>query len=189
MTTILQRCKSFAKACQFAAWSWPVAQLPSYRLRHLYLRRVLAYRIAPSAAIHTGCHLTGFHLTVGAHSVINRDCRLDARGGLTIGANVSISSQCFLITASHQVQSPSFEGLDGHTAITIEDYAWLGARAMVLPGVRIGRAAVVGAGAVVTRDVEPYAIVAGNPARPIGRRRCEPTYTLDWRPWFDTDIC
>lgn len=188
MSSSLQRIKAFAKACQFALWSWPVAHLPSYRLRSFYLRRVLAYRIDPSASIHTGCHVTGFDLAVGAHSVINRDCRLDARGGLRIGANVSVSSQCYLISASHQVHSPTFEGQEEHTRIAIEDYAWLGARAIVLPGVRIGRAAVVGAGAVVCRDVEPYTIVAGNPARPIGRRGCEPTYTLHWRPWFNTDI-
>lgn len=188
MSSFIQRVKAFSKACQFAAWSWPVAHLPSYRLRHFYLRRILAYSIAPSASIHTGCHVTGFQLSIGPHSVINRDCRLDARGGLVIGANVSVSTQSYLITSGHAVNSPSFEGLEGKTSIEIEDYVWLGTRVIVLPGVRIGRSAVVGAGAVVTRDVEPYTIVAGNPARKIGHRDCEPSYTLNWRPWFNTDI-
>jgi acetyltransferase-like isoleucine patch superfamily enzyme len=181
--------KRFLKACQFAAWSWPVSTLSSYRLRRWYLVRVLRYHIDPTASIHTGCWVTGFRLSIGSHSVINRQCRLDARGGLSIGSNVSISPECYLISASHDPHSSSFAGSSKATSISIGDYAWLGVRAVVLPGVSIGRGAVVGAGAVVTRDVEPMAIVAGNPAHVIGQRRCEPTYRLDWRPWFDTDIC
>lgn len=181
--------KAALKACQFAAWSWPVSVVPSYRLRLWYLTRVLRYSIAPSAAIHSGCWVTGFQLSVGEHSVINRNCRLDARGGISIGANVSISPECYLISASHDPHSPSFAGSRKPTAITVHDYVWLGVRVLVLPGITIGRGAVVGAGAVVTRDVEAMTIVAGNPARVIGQRRCEPTYRLDWRPCFDTDIC
>lgn len=186
---MIQRIKSLLKACQFTAWSWLLSRQPSYRLRRWYLTRVLRYRIAPSASIHSGCWVTGFRLSAGDHSVINRNCRLDARGGITIGSNVSISPECYLISASHDPHSSSFAGTNKSTAINIHDYVWLGVRAIVLPGVTVGRGAVVGAGAVVTRDVKPMAIVAGNPARVIGQRRFEPTYCLDWRPWFDTDIC
>lgn len=185
----LYKVKAYLKACQFAAWSWPISAMPSYRLRRWYLQHVLRYQIAPSTAVHAGCWVTGFRLSVGAHSVINRNCRLDARGGITIGSNVSISPECYLISASHDPHSPGFWGSAKPTAVSIDDHAWLGVRAIVLPGVTIGRGAVVGAGAVVTRDVEPLAIVAGNPARVIGRRRCEPQYELNWQPWFDTDIC
>lgn len=185
---MIQRIKVFLKACQFSAWSWPVSRLPSYRLRRWYLTGVLRYRIAPSACIHSGCWVTGFRLSVGEHSVINRSCRLDSRGGLVIGANVSISPDCYLISASHDPHSPSFGVSSKPSVVTIHDYAWLGVRALVLPGVTIGRGAVVGAGAVVSRDVPAMAIVAGNPARVIGQRREEPEYKLRWRPWFDTDI-
>jgi maltose O-acetyltransferase len=181
--------KGFLKACQFAAWSWPFSVVPSYRLRRWYLTRILRCTIAPGACIHSGCWVTGFRLNVGQHSVINRNCRLDARGAIHIGANVSISPECYLISSSHDSHSPSFAGSTKPTAVTIHDYAWLGVRALVLPGVTIGRGAVVGAGAVVARDVPPMAIVAGNPARVIGHRQSEPTYSLNWQPWFDTDIC
>lgn len=184
----MARLRGFLKACQFAFWGWPVAKLPSYRLRRWYLRRVLGYAIDPTSAIHSGCFVTGFRLTVGAHSVINRNCCLDARGGLTIGRNVSISPDCYLVSASHDPHSPTFAGASKPTAVTIEDYAWLGVRALILPGVTIGRGAIVGAGAVVSRDVEPLAIVAGNPARVIGKRQVDPIYSLQWQPWFDTDI-
>lgn len=66
--------------------------------------------------------------------------------------------------------------------------AWLGVRVLVLPGVTIGRGAIVGAGAVVSRDVPAMAIVVGNPAKIINTRQCEPDYVLKWEPWFDTDI-
>jgi acetyltransferase-like isoleucine patch superfamily enzyme len=78
--------------------------------------------------------------------------------------------------------------------VVIGDRVWIGYRAIVLPGVKIGEAAVVGAGALVTKDVEPYAIVAGNPARKLGERavECGETsyecrgfeYELDYRPWL-----
>ena len=67
----------------------------------------------------------------------------------------------------------------------IEDHVWIGTRATVLPGVRIGRGAVVAAGAVVTRDVAPLDIVAGVPARPVGRRSLDPAYRLPNAPLFE----
>ena len=76
---MIKSIKAFLKACQFAAWSCPVSLLPSYRLRRWYLSRVLRYSIAPTASIHSGCRVTGFQLSLGEHSVINRNCRLDAR--------------------------------------------------------------------------------------------------------------
>ena len=78
--------------------------------------------------------------------------------------------------------------------VVIGDRVWIGYRAIILPGVSIGEGAVVGAGAVVTKNVEPYAIVAGNPARKIGERKvvgCESSgerrkfeYELEYRPWL-----
>jgi maltose O-acetyltransferase len=78
--------------------------------------------------------------------------------------------------------------------VVIGDRVWIGYRAIVLPGVSIGEGAVVGAGAVVTKDVEPCAIVAGNPARKVGERAVEGRessgerrrfeYELDYRPWL-----
>ena len=185
---IIIETKRFLTALKYAVWSYFASLIPSYQLRSWYLTQILRYRISPTAAIHSGCWFSGFHLSVGDHSVINRKCRLDARGGLSIGANVSISPECYVITASHDPHSPSFEGATKPMAVVIEDHAWLGVRAIVLPGVTIGRGAIVGAGAVVSRNVPPMAIVAGNPARIIGERQNEPIYTLNWRPWFDTDI-
>lgn len=107
-------------------------------------------------------------LTIGSDTNVNEGTVLDARGNLEIGSLVNISPEVMILTADHDIASPSF---GGRTAPTfVHDRAWLATRAMVLPGVRIGEGAVVAAGAVVTGDVSPWTIVAGNPAREVGKR-------------------
>ena len=109
-----------------------------------------------------------WRLTIGEYSHINRDCIIDARAGITIGNNVSISHRVNLMTGGHDPKSPVFSGSDA--AIVIDDYVWLGVGCTVLKGVRVGKGAVVAAGAVVANDVEPYTIVGGVPAKMIGHR-------------------
>lgn len=93
---------------------------------------------------------------------------LAERDNLAIGDRVSIGPRVTLVTSSHPNRSriapvaPVARG-----PVTIEADAWIGAGAIILPGVRIGRGAVVGAGSVVTRDIAPLAVVGGQPARPI----------------------
>jgi acetyltransferase-like isoleucine patch superfamily enzyme len=122
------------------------------------------------------------NLCMGDHSVINQECRLDTRGGITIGANVSISASVVILTADHDVNSDDFAYRS--KPVTIEDYVFVGTRAMILPGVKLGRGCVVAAGAVVTKDVPENTIVAGTPAREIGTRNSRLEYQLDFRPLF-----
>ncbi|HYR94007.1 MAG TPA: acyltransferase [Methylomirabilota bacterium] len=122
-------------------------------------------------------------ITIGKYTVINRQCCLDGRGGLRIGDNVSISPGVWLLTDEHDMNDPYFAEMLG--PIEIEDYVWLGSRAMVLPGVRIGKGAVVAAGAVVTKDVAPYQVVGGVPARPLGTRSTDLRYEIHWRPTLE----
>jgi putative colanic acid biosynthesis acetyltransferase WcaF len=118
-------------------------------------------------------------IEIGSHSIVGRRCLLDGRGGLTIGRNVNISSYSLLITASHDPLSDDFRG---YTApIVVEDLAWIGTSATILAGVTVGRGAVVAAGAMVTRDVEPFTIVGGVPAKEIGRRPETIDYQLGYR--------
>jgi acetyltransferase-like isoleucine patch superfamily enzyme len=104
---------------------------------------------------------------------------------LTIGDNVTISHQALLQTLTHDPRD-NFAVLA--RPVAIHDHAWIGARAIVCPGVTVGEGAVVGAGAVVTRDVPPWTIVAGNPARRIGERPRQVGSRTRYRPWFDTDL-
>jgi acetyltransferase-like isoleucine patch superfamily enzyme len=166
--------------------NYVVSRTPSFTLRRLWYERVLGASLGEHAGIHLGCHLwfytprsmreTGLRL--GAYSRVNRDCCLDARGPLAIGEHVSISPDVTILTASHGVNDPGFRV--EIRPVVIEDHAWIGTRALILPGVTLGRGCVVAAGSVVTRDVAPLSIVAGVPARPVGVRDDKATrYALD----------
>ena len=163
-----------------------VNHIPSYRLRHGWYRHALGVQLGRNAGIHMGCYVWFYGLrnlrrqhllSIGERTRINRDCCLDARGGLTIGSDVSISLQAMILTAEHPPDDTNF--VVETRPVVIEDHVFIGARAIILPGVTIGRGAVVAAGAVVTKDVAPLAIVGGVPARPIGRRDRFPTYRLE----------
>jgi len=170
-----------------------ISALPSFALRRLWYERVLGARIGRGAGIHLGCHLWFYGpgqvrrggFTLGAGSRVNRDCRLDVRGSLHIGAHVSISPEVTVLTASHGVNDPQFRV--EVRPVVMEDHVWIGTRAMIMPGVTLGRGSVVAAGAVVTRSVPPLTVVAGVPAKPVAARdETATSYALDGRfPLFD----
>lgn len=89
-----------------------------------------------------------------------------ASGGLRIGSRVLIASHVTITTREHPVELPRWS-VTKDAPVSIEDDVWIGAGAVVLPGVTIGRGAVIAAGAVVTTSVDPFTVVAGVPARPI----------------------
>ena len=102
----------------------------------------------------------------GGAQIINRGVTLDGRGPLCVGDRVNISAEAILFTADHDPNSPVFAGRARSTVIG--DRAWIASRAVVLPGASVGDGALVAAGAVVHGLVDPWTIVAGNPARVIG---------------------
>lgn len=152
-----------------------VAQTPSRRVRLSFYRRVMKFDIGDNTTIWMNAWFdTLGRLAIGNNSVINQRCRLDSRGGLSIGDNVSVSAEVCFLTADHDIQHPSCVGRN--RPIVVGNFVFIGTRAMVLPGVTIGDGAVIGAGAVVTRDVAAYSVVAGVPARVIGSRNREMSY-------------
>lgn len=158
-----------------------VSHIPSFAIRRWWYERLLGIRCGEGVAIHMGCFLWSYTprnvrragISFGDYCYINRNCCIDIRGPLTIGSNVSISPEVTILTATHGVDDPAFQVR--HYPVVIEDYVWIGTRAMILPGVTLGRGCVVAAGAVVTRDVEPLEIVAGVPARAVGTRDASAT--------------
>jgi acetyltransferase-like isoleucine patch superfamily enzyme len=112
-------------------------------------------------------------LVIGSDVSIGKSAMLVCIGSVTIGDEVMIAHGAQILSAGHRIPPPGtsmrFSGLDV-APIAIEDGAWIGGGAIVLPGVTVGCGAVVAAGAVVTRDVDPYAIVAGVPAEVIAER-------------------
>lgn len=151
---------------------------PFWCLRRMVLRKA-KMRIGQGAFIMKRCYIMEpTRISIGNHSHINRGCLLDGRGGLTIGNSVSVSHQVSIITGSHDKDAPDFREKD--LPINIGDYAWIGANATLLQNVTIGQGAVVCAGAVVTKNVEPYTVVAGVPAKVIGQRSKNLDYKCKW---------
>lgn len=168
-----------------------ISAIPLYTLRHLWYRRVIGMQVGRGAGVAMGQFIWFFSLSqvrrdgfrLGADSLINRGCVLDARGPLHIGAHVSISANVVILTTQHLMDHPQF--ITETRPVDIGDYAWIGMRALILPGVTIGEGAVVAAGAVVTRDVPPYTVVGGVPARPLGTRKRPACYTISFHPLFE----
>lgn len=166
-----------------------VAYVPSFTVRHLWYRRVLGIQIDPGAGVHMGTYMwfwgpreiRRIGVRIGRNARIGRNCTIDARSPLKIGDNVALSPEVMILAGTHDINDPGFADSEvGPWAVTIEDHVWIGARAMILPGVTVGRGAVIAAGSVVTKDVPPLTIVAGVPAKPIGMRDPSATvYELD----------
>ena len=116
------------------------------------------------------------NITVGPNCIIGPFTTLDGRGTLTIGRNVNIAGEVLTIGGHHLVDSPTAEGLLGK--VVIEDNAWIAMRTTILPGVTIGEGAYVAAAALVNRNVEPYTLVGGVPAKKIRDRSRDIQYTL-----------
>jgi maltose O-acetyltransferase len=189
-----QRTNALARVAAYVlnyATNHLVSRIPSYSLRRAWYQQVMGIEMGPGSAVQLGCYLWSYgprsnrrlDTRIGARSVINRGCCIDVRTGLTIGDDVSISPEVAILTTQHDLNDPKF-ALQGKRVV-IEDHVWIGMRAMVLPGVTIGRGAVIAAGAVVTKDVAPLDIVAGVPARTVGRRTLDPQYRLPEPPLFE----
>ncbi len=149
--------------------------LPRYtasRIRPLLLR-LAGFQIGRGTIIMGPLRLHGFgpihkRLCVGSYCVINTDCFFDLNDQITIADHVGIGHEVMILTASHQIGGANHRAGPLTTApVTIETGAWIGARALILPGVQIGAGSVVAAGSVVHRSIPANTIVGGVPARPI----------------------
>ncbi len=125
--------------------------------------------------LNRGVYLGAFgkHFEVGARTQCNRNALIDGRGSIRIGSDVLVGPGAQLISYQHRFESLEVpinqQGVEVGE-IVIEDDVWIGAGAIVLANITIGRGSIVGAGAVVTRSCPPYSILAGIPARIIGER-------------------
>lgn len=143
--------------------------LPGHGFRVWWLRAVVRAHVGERVAVQRGVRIRARGgLTIESGTNVNRGVLLDGGGGLHIGSSVNISPEVLLLTTEHDPQSPDFDGRA--RSVHVGNRAWLASRSIVLPGATIGEGAVVAAGAVVRGVVDPWSIVAGNPARPVGVR-------------------
>jgi putative colanic acid biosynthesis acetyltransferase WcaF len=156
-----------------------VGLVPSHLFRRFAYRYVFGVSLGRGSIIHWQARFfQPSGVRIGRNCNVGNNAFLDGRRGLTLGDCVATGAEVMIYTLQHDIDSPTFEAKGG--PVVIEDYVYVGPRAIILPGVRIGRGAVVAAGAVVTGDVEAYHVVGGVPARFIKERRSD----LDYRPDF-----
>ncbi|QGF25164.1 acyltransferase [Raineyella fluvialis] len=159
-----------------------IGHVPSHRVRNLAYRRA-GMKLPTTSSIHWRAEFYAPEsITIGEYCTIGDSCFLDGRSGLVIGDSVNLGSHVTIFTREHDVQSSDFA--ETGAPVTIGDHAWVSSHAIILPGVTIGEGAVVAAGAVVPRDVPPFTIVGGNPARRIADRSTELTYRLGYAKRF-----
>lgn len=160
-----------------------VGYIPVHHIRRFFYR-VAGMKIGKGSSIHMR---TVFYnpknIKVGKDSIIGEGAVLDGRDRLIIGDHVDIASDVMIYNAEHDIHSKDFHAITG--PVVIEDYVFIGPRVIILPGVTLKKGAVVGAGAVVTKDVDEFMIVGGIPAKVIGERQDKnPTYRLGRAAWF-----
>ena len=148
-----------------------IGLVPSYHIRK-FVYKSLGAEIGKNVTFHFRTEIRGIHkLKVGAGTIIGDNTLLAAQRGLTIGENVNISSNVSIYSVAHDHQDPYFRCTPRTTRpITIGNRVWISSNVIILTGVHIGEGAVCCAGCVVTKDVEPYAVVAGIPAKKISER-------------------
>ncbi|MEI7946285.1 MAG: WcaF family extracellular polysaccharide biosynthesis acetyltransferase [bacterium] len=134
-----------------------------------FLLRLFGAKIGKGVNILPSCKVwQPWNLTMGDHSCLSEDVVCYSVDRITIGAQVVVSQGAFLCCASHDISSPIMELI--YKPIVIGPQAWVAARAFIGPGVTVGEGAVVGACSVVTKDVDHWTVVAGNPAKFIKNR-------------------
>lgn len=153
----------------FLFWLHLFCYIPSHHVRRFILRLAGA-KIGKGSSIHLGCRFFSLkNIRIGEDSIIGEGIFMDGRAPVKIGNHVDIASQVMIYNSEHDINSEDFYAKE--SPVEIGDYVFIGPRAIILPGVGIGKGAVVGAGAVVTHDVLEFDIVGGVPAEKIGERK------------------
>lgn len=164
-----------------------IGHIPIHHVRRFFYR-LGGMKIGKGSSIHCGAvFYDSRNITVGEDTLIGENSILDGRAKLQIGNHVDIASEVMIYNSQHDIYTEHFAAVESivKEPVTIEDYVFIGPRAIILPGVKVGRGAVIGAGAVVTKDVDSGSIVGGVPAKEIGKRDITDLhYKLGRAAWF-----
>ncbi len=160
-----------------------VGYIPSHYTRRFFYR-LFGMKIGSGSTIHTGAVFYNVaKIKIGQDTIVGENAVFDGRDRITIGSHVDFASEVMIYNSQHDIHSADFKAVSA--PVTIGDYVFIGPRAILLPGIKIGKGAVVAAGAVVTKDIPDFKIFGGVPAKEIGERQNkDPKYRLGRAAWF-----
>jgi len=161
--------------------------IPFHHIRR-FIYRMFGMKIGKGSTLHMGAVFYKIkNIEIGKDTIVGENAVLDGREKILIGDHVDIASEVMIYNSQHDINSNDFAKVEEviKEPVEVGDYVFIGPRAIILPGIKIGKGAVVAAGAVVTKDVPDFKIVGGVPAKEIGERENkEPKYKLGRAAWF-----
>lgn len=162
-------------------YDYRLSRVPSHHYRYFVYRHVYHVCMAEKVVIYHGTEIRSpFLIKIGKGTIIGDNAILDGRNGIVIGENVNFSSNVSIWTEQHDHRDAYFRcETQQKKPVVIHNRAWIGPNTILLHSIEIGEGAVVAAGSVVTKSVEPYTIVAGVPAKKIGERSHDLRYEFD----------
>ena len=157
--------------------------IPSRRMR-LFLLRNAGAKIGRNVSLFSNTEFRSpSQLIIEGDCSIGKNVLLDARSGLEIKKGTTIASHVLIWSLHHDYNDDNFKAIG--EKVVIGSYVWICSRAIILPGVKIGDGAIIASGAVVTKDVEPYFIMGGIPAKKIGEREKK---NYNYNPYYKLHI-
>ena len=158
-------------------------RIPSNRIRNIIYRVVFNAHITSKTVINGGCEIRSPWNFYAGNCVIMNNCILDARGKIVIHDNVVFGQGVHIWTEEHDVNSSTFSVSEKNRGpVIVENRAWIGSDSTILPGIHIGEGAVLGSRACATKDLDPYGIYVGIPAKKHGERNQKLVYELSGKP-------